>query len=293
MMDGRQWAGSTYGNGWMHRSLIRLLRHVDVRFVYAFAEVFVVPVCLLLNESRKTSFRYFRQRMGYGWLRAAFSVYANHCQFAKAVIDKFAMYAGKKFQLEVTGWDYFRDYADREEGFLLLSSHIGNYEMVGYAFVSERKRIHAVVYANEKASVMANRNHIFEKNNVGMIALTPDMSYLFEIDKVLSEGGIVSFPADRHMGHAKCVECTFLGEKAKFPQGPFRVATMRGLNVLAVNVMKSSAKKYAIYVEPLPYNKDLPKKEQMQQLADAYVAELEKRLHQYPFQWYNFFDFWQ
>ena len=95
------------------------------------------------------------------------------------------------------------------------------------------------------------------------------------------------------MGHAKCVECTFLGEKAKFPQGPFRVATMRGLNVLAVNVMKSSAKKYAIYVEPLPYDKDLPKKEQMQQLADAYVAELEKRIRQYPTQWYNFFDFWQ
>lgn len=292
-MEQKQWAGSTYGSGWMHRCLIRSLRFIDVRFLYLFSAIFVIPVCLVLNESRKTAYHYFRRILGYGRCKAAWSVYVNHCLFGQVVIDKFAMYAGKKFDVEVDGMQYFNELASRDEGFLHLSSHIGNYEIAGYTLVSERKTINAVVYAHEKATVMENRNNMFVKTNIKMITLKEDMSHLFEIDEAVCGGDIVSFPTDRFMGQAKCVECDFLGRPAKFPQGPFSVAAMRGLDVLAVNVMKTGAKKYHIYVTPLHYDKQQPRKEQIRQLSQAYVTELEKRVLQYPTQWYNFFDFWK
>lgn len=292
-MEQKQWAGSTYGSGWMHRCLIRSLRFIDVRFLYLFSAIFVIPVCLVLNESRKTAYHYFRRILGYGRCKAAWSVYVNHCLFGQVVIDKFAMYAGKRFDVEVDGMQYFNELASRDEGFLHLSSHIGNYEIAGYTLVSERKTINAVVYAHEKATVMENRNNMFVKTNIKMITLKEDMSHLFEIDEAVCGGDIVSFPTDRFMGQAKCVECDFLGRPAKFPQGPFSVAAMRGLDVLAVNVMKTGAKKYHIYVTPLHYDKQQPRKEQVRQLSQAYVAELEKRVLQYPTQWYNFFDFWK
>lgn len=292
-MEQKQWAGSTYGSGWMHRCLIRSLRFIDVRFLYLFSAIFVIPVCLVLNESRKTAYHYFRRILGYGRCKAAWSVYVNHCLFGQVVIDKFAMYAGKRFDVEVDGMQYFNELASRDEGFLHLSSHIGNYEIAGYTLVSERKTINAVVYAHEKATVMENRNNMFVKTNIRMITLKEDMSHLFEIDEAVCGGDIVSFPTDRFMGQAKCVECDFLGRPAKFPQGPFSVAAMRGLDVLAVNVMKTGAKKYHIYVTPLHYDKQQPRKEQIRQLSQAYVAELEKRVLQYPTQWYNFFDFWK
>ena len=292
-MEQKQWAGSTYGSGWMHRCLIRSLRFIDVRFLYLFSAIFVIPVCLVLNESRKTAYHYFRRILGYGRCKAAWSVYVNHCLFGQVVIDKFAMYAGKKFDVEVDGMQYFNELASRDEGFLHLSSHIGNYEIAGYTLVSERKTINAVVYAHEKATVMENRNNMFVKTNIKMITLKEDMSHLFEIDEAVCGGDIVSFPTDRFMGQAKCVECDFLGRPAKFPQGPFSVAAMRGLDVLAVNVMKTGAKKYHIYVTPLHYDKQQPRKEQIRQLSQVYVTELEKRVLQYPTQWYNFFDFWK
>ena len=292
-MEQKQWAGSTYGSGWMHRCLIRSLRFIDVRFLYLFSAIFVIPVCLVLNESRKTAYHYFRRILGYGRCKAAWSVYVNHCFFGQVVIDKFAMYAGKKFDVEVDGMHHFNELASRDEGFLHLSSHIGNYEIAGYTLVSERKTINAVVYAHEKATVMENRNSMFVKTNIRMITLKEDMSHLFEIDEAVCGGDIVSFPTDRFMGQAKCVECDFLGRPAKFPQGPFSVAAMRGLDVLAVNVMKTGAKKYHIYVTPLHYDKQQPRKEQIRQLSQAYVTELEKRVLQYPTQWYNFFDFWK
>ena len=292
-MEQKQWAGSTYGSGWMHRCLIRSLRFIDVRFLYLFSAIFVIPVCLVLNESRKTAYHYFRRILGYGRCKAAWSVYVNHCLFGQVVIDKFAMYAGKSFDVEVDGMQYFNELASRDEGFLHLSSHIGNYEIAGYTLVSERKTINAVVYAHEKATVMENRNNMFVKTNIKMITLKEDMSHLFEIDEAVCGGDIVSFPTDRFMGQAKCVECDFLGRPAKFPQGPFSVAAMRGLDVLAVNVMKTGAKKYHIYVTPLHYDKQQQRKEQIRQLSQAYVTELEKRVLQYPTQWYNFFDFWK
>lgn len=291
-MSGRQWGGATYGNGWMHSSLIRILRYVDVRILYVFADVFVIPVCLITNNSRSTSYRFFRDVIGYGRAKSAWSVYRNHCCFAQVVIDRFAMYAGKKFHIKVEGMDEFNKRAAGDEGFLHLSSHIGNYEIAGYSLVSERKVINAVVYGHEKESVMNNRNGMFVQTNIRMITLKQDMSHLYEIDNALCNGDIVSFPTDRFMEGAKCVECEFFGRKAKFPQGPFSVATMRGNDVLAVNVMKEGWKKYRIFVTPLQYDKEASRREQIRQLSAAYVSELEKRVRMYPYQWYNFYDFW-
>ena len=304
--DAQKWAGTTYGNEWMHRWLIRILRYMDVRVLYLFVAVFIIPVCLLpvprlqsrrgakasKNPSRGIIYRYFRKRIGYGRLKSAWKTYVNHCLFGQVVVDKFAMYAGKKFGIEIEGYESFAALEARQEGFVQLSAHIGNYEIAGYTLTSESKRFNALVYAGEKASVMRNRNKMFADTNINMIAISPDMSHLFEIDEALAEGQIVSMPADRISGSPKFIEHDFLGAKAKFPFGPFSVATMRSLDVLAVNVMKTSLRGYKIYVTPLSYDKSAPRQEQIKQLCGAYVAELEKQVRQYPAQWYNYFEFW-
>ena len=288
-----QWAGTTYGNAWMHKWLIRLLRYIDIRLLYGFVAVFVIPVCLVLNPSGGIAYRYFRRHIGYGRLKSLWKTYVNHCLFGQVVIDKFAMYAGKKFNIEIEGGDHFRRLAAQQEGFVQLSAHIGNYEIAGYTLVSENKRFNALVFAGEKASVMKNRDKMFADTNTRMIAISPDMSHIFEIDKALEDGEIVSISADRILGSQKDIVHEFLGAKARFPIGPFSVATMHGLNVLAVNVMKTSLRGYKIYVAPLPYDKTQARQEQIRQLSQAYVSELEKRVRQYPTQWYNYYNFWE
>ncbi len=292
IMAESQWAGKTFGNGWMHRNLIRLLRFTDVRILYVFSDIFIVPVCLLLNESRKTAYSFYRRRLGCGVLRSCWMTWRNHCLFAQVVIDRFAMYAGKRFDVEIAGEDYFRILAAKDEGFVQLSSHVGNYEIAGYSINSGEKMIHAVVYAHEKESVMRNRDNMFTRNNVSMIALRDDMGHLFEIDGALGKGDIVSFPADRHTGGSRCLTVGFLGAPARFPQGPFSVAAMRGVEALAVNVMKAGTKKYRIHLARLNADRTAPRRKVEEELCRAYVAELEKIMKKYPLQWFNFFDFW-
>lgn len=288
----QEWAGTTYGNGWMHKWLIRSLRVIDVRFLYIFVAVFVIPVCLILNPSRHTAYSYFRNRRGYGRIKSAWKTYTNHCIFGTVVIDKFAMYAGKKFKVNAVGKERFDELSKQPDGFLMFSSHIGNYEIAGYTFSPEGKSLNALVFAGEKASVMNGRHKMFDDKNIYMIPIQQDMSHLFLIDKALVDGEIVSMPADRINGSPKFIELDFLGAKAKFPQGPFSVATMRGKTVLAVNVMKTSLTEYTAFVTELVYDKDAKRKEQIAQLSEAYVSELERILDMYPAQWYNYFDFW-
>ena len=235
MTEEKKWAGTTSGSNRMHGYLISVLRHIDVRLLYLFSYIFVIPVALVRNPSRKTAWDFYRNHLGYGRLKAAWYVYLNHCKFSQVVIDRFAMYAGKKFKVEVEGMDIFSSLASRDEGFVMMSSHIGNYEIAGYSLVSDTKTINAVVYGYEKQSVTDNRNNMFRKTNIRMIGIREDMSHLFEIDRALAAGDIVSFPSDRYMGATKTITAPFLGQEAKFPMGPFSVATMRGLDAIAVN----------------------------------------------------------
>ena len=291
-MKNERWDGTTYGNGLMHRWLIGLLRGIDIRIVYVFTYVFVIPPCLFRPGFRPI-YRYFRERWGFGPVKAFLKTYANHCVFGEVVIDRFAMYAGKRFSVAIEGHEHFRQLSSRPEGFIQLSSHIGNYEIAGYTLLSDAKRLNALVFSGEKESVMAGRAQMFADKNICMIPVKGDMSHLFRIDLALQQGEIVSLPTDRIFGSSKSVEVTLLGGKAMLPQGPFSVAAMRGLDVLAVNVMKTSWRKYTIYVAPLPYDKQAPRREQIAQLAAGYTAELERMLRMYPTQWYNYFDFWK
>ena len=288
----KAWAGTTYGNAWMHRWLIRMLRYIDVRVLYAFTAIFVIPVCLFVNPSGAIIYRYFRKQHGYGPLKSALKTYQNHCQFSQVVIDKFATYAGKTFRMEIEGIEHFQQLAKGEESFVMLSSHIGNYEIAGYTLSSEQKPLNALVFFGEKASVMDNRAKLFADTNTRMIPIRPDMGHLFEIDQALQNGEIVSMPADRLLGSQKKLQIPFLNGTAAFPYGPFSIATLRGLNVLAVHVMKQSARTYKIYVTPLCYNREAPRQQQIQELAQQYVAEVQRIVKLYPTQWYNYFEFW-
>ena len=278
----------------MHRTLIGSLRWLDVRLIYVFTSIFIIPVCLLLNlnYSRTTAYRYFRQRLGYGCLRASWYTYVNHCLFAQVVVDRFAVFAGKRFKLDIDGYEYFQQLELETKGFVILSSHIGCYEVAGYSLISKSKRFNALVFGGEKATVMKGRQEALSEHNIRMIPVREDMSHLFIVNEALSNNEIMSMPADRIVGSAKVVKVNFFGETASLPAGPFSVATMNGFDALAVNVMKISAKRYKVYVTRLSYDTQAPRKQQMQQLANCYVEELERRVRQYPSQWFNFYDFW-
>mgnify|MGYP004450923935 CR=1 FL=1 len=194
-----------------------MLRYIDVRILYAFVAVFVIPVCLILNPSCGIIYRYFRKRHGHSKLKAAWKTYLNHCLFGQVVIDKFAMYAGKKFDIDREGYEHFSKLACKKNGFVQLSAHVGNYEIAGYTLRADSKNFNALVFFGEKESVMKNRMKLFSKKNINMIAVRPDMGHIFDIVNALNKGEIVSMAADRIFGSEEKLTRDFLGAKADLP----------------------------------------------------------------------------
>ena len=291
-MEHSRWSGKTDGSRWMQESLVTLFRRCDIRIFYGIMG-FVILFYMAFNRRGYLSmYGFFRRRFGYSPLKSFCKVYRNHFAFGQIILDRFAVYAGKKFDVTIDGQEVFEQLLEGESPFVMLSSHVGNYELAGYSLHSTKKRVYALVFDGETETVMENRNRIFREHNIQMIPVKADMSHLFTINKALSEGDIVSMPADRLFGSQKSVTCEFLGAEAKFPVGPFAVAVQREAPVLSVFVMKESTKSYRIYVRRIDVPQTGSSVEKRQAIAREYVAELERVIRKYPTQWFNYYDFW-
>lgn len=288
-----EWSGKTDGQPWMQRSLIAMFRVLPLWLLYGVMAL-VVPFYMLFNrKGYRAMYRFFHERLGYGPLKSFCKVYANHFRFGQVILDRFGVYAGKKYQFEVEGLSLMDAMEARPEGFLMLSSHVGNYEMAGYSLRPKIKNLNALVFAGETATVMENRQRILSQNNIHMIAVKEDLSHLFAINTALDNGEIVSMPADRIFGSQKSADCRFFGETARFPLGAFALAVQKEVAVLGVFVMKEGMKKYHAFVREIEYDKQTNKREQMSQLAQTFASQLEDIVRRYPTQWFNYYDFWK
>ena len=288
-----EWSGKTDGQPWMQRSLIAMFRVLPLWLLYGFMAL-VVPFYMIFNrKGYRAMYGFFRERLGYGRCKSFWSVYANHFRFGQIILDRFGVYAGKKYRFITEGQELMDALENHPEGFLLLSSHVGNYEIAGYSLKPKNKRFNALVYAGETATVMENRQRLLTKNNMSMILVKEDLSHLFAINTALDNGQMVSMPADRIFGSQKNVECRFFDAKANFPLGAFAMAVQKDVPVLAVFVMKEGMKRYHAFVKEVVCDRQAGKREQMAQLAQSFAEHLETIVRRYPTQWFNYFDFWK
>lgn len=292
-IEHREWSGKTGGLPWMQRWLVAILRHVDIRFVYI-AMCGVIPFYLIFHHKEYLAiYHYFRMCHRYSIRKSFLYTLKNHYVFGQIIIDRFAAYGGRKFDISIYGYDKFKSLLNDSSGFIMISSHVGNYEIAGYSLVSENKSIHALVYAGETGTVMEYRNIMFKPNNIRMIPMSKDMSHLFAINNALQEGDIISMPGDRIFGSQKYVVCNFFGKPAKFPAGPFVIAARKSIPALAVFVMKTSTWKYKIRVCEIGVATTVERRQQVEQLASKFASVLEEILREYPEQWFNYYDFWE
>lgn len=291
-LDHDNWKGNTGGTPWMQRTLIRWLKHTPLGVPY-FCMAWMVPFYMIFNHKGYLAiYHYFRQRHGYGRLNAFGYVYLNHFRFGQVIIDRFAMFAGKHFKLEVKGQELFDELDREEKGFLIISSHVGNYELAGYSLTPKNKTFNALVFAGESEQMMKGRSLMFAGKRINMIPVMEDMSHIFKINSALADGNIVSIPGDRIFGSPRHITVDFMGGKANFPLGPFAMAAQREIKVLAVFVIKTSIHTYHAKVVKLEVPKDIKKAEVPSCLAIAFAKELEIVVREHPEQWFNFFEFW-
>lgn len=294
MYTHENWRGNTGGTIWMHKRLIYLFRRVDLRWVYPFMAVVVIPFYLLFSpRSCIAIYHYFRKRHKFSIWKSFRYTYLNHFRFGQIILDRFAAYAGQHFNFDIEGNEEFINLTKSDEGFITLSCHVGNYELVGYAHPSTKKRYNALVFSGEAATIMENRRRLLGGNNIHMIPVSDDMSHIIEINNALANGEIVSIPGDRVFGSPRTVDCSLLGAKVELPLGPYAIAAQRNIPVITIFVMKEAAYRYQVYVRRLNNSdSNLSIKKRATALANSFAEELESVLKKYPEQWFNYYEYW-
>lgn len=106
-LEHKSWKGTTGGTPWMQRFLISYLRHFSLRSLY-FIMSFVAPFYMIFNHRGYLAiYHYFHDRMGLNPFLSFCWTWKNHYRFGQIILDRFALYAGKKFEFEKVGCEEF------------------------------------------------------------------------------------------------------------------------------------------------------------------------------------------
>lgn len=221
--------------------------------------------------------------------------------FGRAAVDKLSSWMGdiKSGIVAFERRDDFDELVASKKGAVFIGSHLGNLEL-GRAlskFESDLV-INAIVFSDhaEKFSRQLKRaNPEYDFNLIQISSFGPDMA--MRLKEKIDRGEILVIVGDRTSTSVAGRVCyaPFLGEPAPFPQGPFIIASLMECPVYLMFCMQQ-CEQYIIHFEKFAKDGiDLPRKErqqQLQQVIERYAKRLQYYALKYPFQWFNFFDFW-
>jgi KDO2-lipid IV(A) lauroyltransferase len=181
------------------------------------------------------------------------------------------------------------------KGALLLTAHVGNFELGGL-FLKELGIDAAAVYAPDPSpAVERHRARARAAMRVRGIPVTSSLLSFVSVLRALEENAFVAIQGDRDYSGTG-IRVPFFGETASFPVGPFKIAAASGAPVLPVFVLQEPDGRYRTVVEPPIRVFEPPRRSEREEVVRAalctFVAILEKTIRENPSQWYRFTPFW-
>ena len=300
MPENSKWEGKTRGGLSGHKIFVFILNTFGLHIAYFFLR-FVAFYFFLFAKSTKTALKYFREIQGYTGLKAYTATYQNYFLFGQILLDKVALLSGVKtnFTIDHEGHnEHLANLKTSGRGSILLSAHIGNWEIAGQMLESLDTKFNVLMYDNEVEKMKEYMGKVMGKKSFHVIAIRDgDMGHLIELHKAFANNELVVMHGDRYLHGSATIEKNFMGKPAKFPAGPFMMAAKFGVPVTLVFAVKESRDHYHFFArQPIEFKRSRTKEDTDAAIktgSDQYVQELEFMLKNYPTQWFNFYDFWK
>ena len=180
----------------------------------------------------------------------------------------------------------------RGKGVVLLTGHLGNWEIGGLMLAQIRQPIHVVLVPDRFPGVERVRKKLHARAGVTEIPVDRTIAPTLSVLRALEDNAVVAMQGDRDFDNTG-VPVPFFGREAYFPRGPLRVAMATGAVVLPSFIVRVPDGRYrAIIEEPLTIETDGSRDDALRRNLSRYVEVLERYVRQYPDQWYCFYPFW-
>jgi predicted LPLAT superfamily acyltransferase len=293
------WSGKTRGGISGYKTIVFIIRHFGLGTAYFFLNFVVLYFVVTSPRSNRSSYQYFRKILKHSPIRSLLNVYKNYHVFGQTLIDKITILSGIKHKLtfEFDGEEHLHSLAEKTSGAMLMSAHIGSFEIAGYLLKRINAKINILMFEAEHARIKQYLSGVYKDMTAGVITIKNDMSHIYDIKNVFENKEFLCLHGDRFVNDNKTISRPFMGQQAKFPAGPFMLALKFNIPVCFVFAMKERKYHYHFYsTEPkLYYREKLNLKTRDQDLSriiDDYIAAFEHALKKHPVQWFNFYYFW-
>lgn len=217
--------------------------------------------------------------------------------FATTILDRAYLLNGQygRYEVHAHGEEIVAGMLARGEGCLLLGAHFGSFEIVRFlGHAARAPRVSLVMYEEGTRTLNAALNAINPNLAMRVIALGRIDSML-QLDRALADGEFVGILADRIIGNESTVTCPFLGAPARFPEGAFRIAALLRRPVVLMLGIYRGGSRYDIHFETLADFGRVDRAQRDDAIEDAlrkYVGRLEHYCRLAPYNWFNFYDYW-
>ena len=234
--------------------------------------------------------------------KAGFKTGLTHfCTFADSAFDKIDAWLGRITADEINyeNQHLFDELVARQQGAIFIGSHLGNLEVCrALGMRHTHCVINVLVFTHHAVEFNRTLQRINPNVSVNLIQVTdmgPDLAILLK--SKIEQGEFVVIVGDRtsttSVGRVHYTD--FLGAQAPFAQGPFILAALLECPIYWLFCMRT---KHGFDVHFNHYSDgiSLPRKTRQQALGrviEDFVAQLQMVALRYPYQWFNFYDFWQ
>jgi predicted LPLAT superfamily acyltransferase len=249
------------------------------------------------------------RRMSRGYLQRALKVgsagdvawtelFRHFLSFASVVHDRVYLINDRfdLFDIRVHNRALIEDLVAQGRGAFLIGAHLGSFEVL--RAVGRRQpglRIAMAMYEDNARKINAALTAINPNAQQDIVALG-HIDSMIQVHELLAGGTVVGMLGDRSLGKDDTREVEFLGAPAALPLGPFRMAAIMKRPVLFMTGLYRGGNRYDIHFETLAdFSSVAPRGRTLavQAAMTRYAALLEQFCRTAPYNWFNFFDFWQ
>jgi predicted LPLAT superfamily acyltransferase len=271
---------------------LRLGRPVG-RFILHFIAVYFF---LFAPTARRHSIEYLRRALGRE--PTARDRFRQVFFFASNILDRLYLVNERYdlFHVSVEGDELMREQLANGRGTFLMGAHIGSFEIM--SAVGRRQpglRVAMAMYEENARKVSAIFKALNPANKSEVIPLG-QIEAMLRIRERLDEGVFVGILGDRTLGGEPGILVEFLGRPALFPLGPMRAAAVLRRPVFFMLGLYKGGSRYHAVFEPLAdfsKTRSGEREAAVEAAIRRYAELLEKYCRSYPYNWFNFFDFWR
>lgn len=278
---------------------LKLICWIAINIGRSFARIILFPITayfyITSPKVRRASKNYFKRVLNKD--ANSITVIKHIYHFSATILDRVFFLTDKhnKFILNINGNETLDDYIQQGKGGILLGSHHGSFEVLrSLAIKNEKLKLKILMYRDHNQMI----TRIFDELNPAvaeMVINLADENALLQMQEAVADGYFIGMLGDRVTDGERKTPCYFLGDNVDFPAGPMLMACILNVPVLSFYGLYEGANKYDLYIEKVSEAFTVKRDERenkVQALTQQYASRLEYYVKKSPYNWFNFYDYW-